>query len=50
MVRKTENVEFGAVRKRVNLVDLEECCKMSIQYLGAKIGVDPAENEPSKDL
>ena len=25
-----KNIEFGAVQKYVNLVDLEKCCKMSI--------------------
>ena len=27
---RPENVEFGAVQKRDNLVDLGNCCKMSI--------------------
>ena len=32
-----------------SFVDLEKCCKIN-EYLVTKIGVDPAENEPSKDL
>ena len=31
-----------------NLVDLKKCCKILNDYLLAKIGADPAENEPSK--
>ena len=37
--------EIEAVHRNVNLVGLENCCKMSIHYLLAKIGVDIAENE-----
>ena len=33
----------------VNLVDLEKCCKMiTVLHFFAKIGVDIAENKPSK--
>ena len=38
--------EFGAVQKNANLVDLEKL--LQNEYLVAKIGVDRAENEPSK--
>ena len=45
-MQKSAKFEFGAVQKNANLVDLEKCCKN--EYLVAKIGVDTAENEPSK--
>ena len=32
-----------------NLIDLEKRCKISIWILDASIGVDTAENEPSKE-
>ena len=41
-----EYFEFGAVRRCVNLVDLEKC--FNNEYLVAKIGFDTEENEPSK--
>ena len=41
-----EYFEFGAVRRCVNLVDLEQCLKN--EYVVAKIGFDTEENEPSK--
>ena len=46
MVRKNTSVEFGAVQKRVNLVDLEKMLQNepSVQ----KRGFDTAENGPSK--
>ena len=31
--KKSANFEYGAVRRNVNLVDLEKCCKMSIWLL-----------------
>ena len=37
--------EFGAVRRYVNLVDLEKCFK---KCFCVKIGFDTEENEPSK--
>ena len=45
-----EYFEFGAVRRCVNLVDLEEFTLNSLkdEYLVAKIGFDTEENEPSK--
>ena len=53
---KSQNFDFGAVQKlesqmqeRINLVDLEKCCKMStVLHFFAKIGVDIAENKPSE--
>ena len=42
-LRKSEKIDFGAVQRFANLVDLEKCCN---QYFVAKIGVDTAE--PSK--
>ena len=44
--KKSANFEIWAVRRNDNLVDLEKCWKN--EYLVAKIGVDTAENEPSK--
>ena len=41
-----EYFEMGAVRRCVNLVDLEKCFKN--EYLFAKPGFDTAETEPSK--
>ena len=41
-----EYFDLGAVRRYVNLVDLEKCLKD--KYLVAKIGFDTEENEPSK--
>ena len=41
-----EYFELGAVRRCVNLVDLERCFKND--YLVAKIGFDTEESEPSK--
>ena len=45
-MQKCENVEFGAVQKCANLVELEKCCKMSIHL--QKIDLDTAENEPTE--
>ena len=42
------NVEFGAVQKCVNLVDLVKSFQTSIYYLLAKFGFDTAENERLK--
>ena len=42
------NVEFGAVQKRLDFVDLVKSSPTSIYYLLANIGVDTAENEPSR--
>ena len=36
----TKKIEFGAVQKDVNLVDLEKCCKMSI-YLQNLASIQP---------
>ena len=47
------NFEFGAVQKCVDLVDLVKSFptdSYSNVYLLAKIGIDTAENEPSKVL
>ena len=33
-----EKFEFETVHERVDLVDLEKCCKISVQCLLAKIG------------
>ena len=45
------NFGFGAVQRFLNLVDLEKCGKMRIlEILDIKIGVDTADNEPSKVL
>ena len=41
-----EYFELGAVRRCVNLVDLEKMLKN--EYLIAKIGFDIEEDEPSK--
>ena len=41
-----EYFEFGAVRRYVNLVDLEKCFKN--EYLVARIGFDTEETAPSK--
>ena len=41
------NVVFGTVQKGVCLVDLVKSVPTST-YLLAKVGVDTAENEPSK--
>ena len=41
-----EYFELGAVRRCVNLVDLEKCKKHD--YLVAKTGFDTEENEPSR--
>ena len=46
LVKKSAIFETWAVRRNDNLVDLEKCWKN--EYLVAKIGVDTAENEPSK--
>ena len=35
-----QKIEFGAVQKYVNLVDLEKCCKMSI-YLQNLASIQP---------
>ena len=45
-MQKCENVEFGAVQKCANLVELEKCCKMSIHL--QKIDFDTAENKPTE--
>ena len=37
-----QNIEFGAVQRHVNLVDLNKCSKMSIWI--QKIGVGTDEN------
>ena len=42
-----EYSELGAVRRCVNLVDLEKCFRT--YYLVAKIGFDTEENKPSED-
>ena len=46
VIRKIAEFEFGAVQKRVNLVDLEKMLQNepSVQ----KLGFDTAENRPSK--
>ena len=44
--KKSAIFEFKAVQRYVYLVDLEKCFKN--EYLVAKIGLDTAENEPSK--
>ena len=36
------------MQRNANLVDLENILMLKNEYLDAKIGVDPAENEPSK--
>ena len=36
------------MHKCADLVDLDNCCKMSIENSNAKIGFDTAENEPYK--
>ena len=46
MMRKLEDVKLGAVQKRINLADLEKCCKASLTV--ATIGFDTAENGNSK--
>ena len=46
MMRKLEDFKLGAVQKRINLADLEKCCKASLTV--ATIGFDTAENEPLK--
>ena len=33
-----------------SFVDLKKCCNEYLDVFGRKIGVDTAENEPSKDL
>ena len=38
----------GKKQKRVNLAELEKCCKISTYLVVVKIGFDTAENEPSK--
>jgi len=49
LTKNYEISEFGAVEKNANLVDLEKWFKiLQNEYLDAKIGVDTAENEPSK--
>ena len=35
-----KKIEFGAVQKDVNLVDLEKCCKMSV-YLQRSVPIQP---------
>ena len=46
---KKEFSEFGAVQRNENLIDLEKSSKLlRNEYLVAKIGVNTAENEPSK--
>ena len=40
-----ELVEFGAVQKCVQLLELQNSCKK--KYFPVKIGVETAENEPS---
>jgi len=47
MVRTTSNFEFGAMQKRVNVVDLEKYCKINTYeyyHLLVKISFDTAEN------
>ena len=41
-----QNFESGAVRRNVNLEDLEKT--LQNEYLVAIVAVDTAENEPSK--
>ena len=41
-----QKIEFGAVQKDVNLVDLEKCCKMSI-WLQNLASIQP-RTSPSK--
>ena len=43
-----EKFEIGAAQKWLNIVDLKQCCNMSIYYLLAKTGLYAAENGPSK--
>ena len=43
-----KKIEFGAVQKDVNLVDLENSKMLQNEYLFAKFGFDTAENEPLK--
>ena len=33
MITFSRNVEFGAVQKSANIVDIESCCKTSIYYV-----------------
>ena len=40
-----QKIEFGAVQKYVNLVDLEKCCKMSI-YLQNLASIQPRRSPP----
>ena len=49
LTKMSQDFKFGAVRRDVNLVDLENCWKMSTKFL-VKIGVDTDENEPSEIL
>ena len=39
---------FGAVRRRVDLVEFEKCFPFGNEYLLVNFGFDTAENEPSK--
>ena len=46
-MEKSKN-EYGAVRRNLNLVDLEKSKMLKNDYLVAIVAVDTAENEPSK--
>ena len=48
MIRKNAYVEFGAEKRRANLVDLEKSCKVIFSI--TKISLDTAEEESYKCL
>ena len=43
--KKYANFEYGAVRRKVNLVDLENSKMLKNEYLVEKVGLDTAEND-----